>query len=94
MSIAQAEKDALRYAARDRDFIATAGLHTSVEALPLKSGKWRAYLRDFVTPWSPRGQDAESKEVIRDGYGYIITGASREELITKLKQEYPNWKWK
>ena len=93
MSMSQAEIDALGYAARDRDFIATAGLHTRVEALPLKSGKWRAYLGDFVTPWSPRGQAAENKEVIRDGYGYIITGASREELITKLKQEYPSWKW-
>jgi len=94
MTMSQAEIEAARYNARDRDFIATAGLSTSVEAMPLKSGKWRAYLRDFVTPWSPRGQEAESKEVVRDTYGYIISGANKDNLIVKLKQEYPGWRWK
>jgi len=93
MSMSQTEIDALRYAARERDFIAVAGLHSSVEALQLKSGKWRAYIIDFITPWSPRGQSAESKEVVRDNYGFIIARATRGELITKLKEEYPNWKW-
>jgi len=93
MAMSQAEIDALQYNARNRDFIATAGLHTSVEALPLKSGKWRAYLTDFITPRSPRGQSAESKEVVRDNYGYIISGATKVALIERLKQEYPNWKW-
>lgn len=93
MSISQGEMDALKYAARERDFVAVVGLATAVEVLPLKSGKWRAYLTDFVTPWSPHGQAAESKEVVRDLYGYIITGATRVELIARLEEEYPNWKW-
>ncbi len=93
MTMSQAEIDALRYASRERDFVAVVGLHSKVEALQLKSGKWRAYFTDFVTPWSPRGQSAESKEVVRDNYGYIVTGATRGELITRLKEEYPNWKW-
>ena len=92
--ISETEMRALRFNARERDFIATAGLNTQVEPLQLKSGKWRAYLRDFVTPWSPRGQEAESKVVVRDGYDNIITGATREELINKLKAEYPNWRWR
>ncbi len=94
MSMSQAEIDALKYNARERDFIATVGLHTEVEALPLKSGKWRAYLTDFITPWSPRGQVAESKEVVRNGFGYLITGDNRKQLIEMLKCEYPGWKWK
>ena len=93
MTISQTEMNLLRYAARERDFIAVVGLFTEVEPLQLKSGKWRAYLRDFVTPWSPRGQKAESKEVICDGYANIITGATRDDLIDKLKAEYPNWRW-
>ncbi len=92
--MSQAEKDALKYTARDRDFIATTGLHSAVEAIPLKSGMWRAYVTDFVTPGTPRGQAAESKEVVKDNYGYIITEATRELLIIKLKQEYPGWKWR
>lgn len=94
MSMSQTEIDALKYAARERDFIAVTGLHSNVEALQLKSGKWRAYITDFVTPWSPRGQSDESKEVVHDNYGYILTEATKEELITKLKQEYPGWKWR
>lgn len=93
MVMSQAEIDALKYNARERDFIATAGLHTSVEVLPLVSGKWRAYLTDFITPWSNHGQEAESKEVVRDNYGYIITGGNRKQLIEMLKCEYPGWKW-
>ena len=93
MSMSQAEIEAAQYSARDRDFIATVGLNIMVEALSLKSGKWRAYLIDLVTPWSPRGQTAESKEVVRDNYGYIIITKSREELITRLKCEYPGWRW-
>ena len=94
MSISEAEMVALKYAARERDFVAAVGLNAQVEPMQLKSGKWRAYLRDFVTPWSPRGQEAESKEVVRDTYGYIITGATRDELISKLRGEYPMWRWK
>jgi hypothetical protein len=94
MSMSQAEIEQARYNARERDFIAVVGLNTPVEPLQLKSGKWRAYLRNFVTPWSPRGQEAESKEVMRDGYGNIITGTTREELIAKLRAEYPGWRWK
>lgn len=91
--ISEAEKAALKYSARERDFIAMAGLGTKVEVLRLNRGKWRAYLTNFVTPHSPRGQQAESKEVVRDNYGYIITGATRNDLVVELKQEYPNWKW-
>jgi len=94
MVMSDAEQGSLRYAARERDFIATAGLDTQVEAIALKSGKWRAYLRDFVTPWSPRGQEAESKQVVRNLYGFIFTGDTREELIAMLKAEYPGWKWR
>ncbi len=93
MTMSEAEISAARYAARDRDFIATVGLSTRVEALPLKSGKWRAYLTDFVTPWSPRGQAAESKEVVRDDYGYIITEPTQEQLVARLREIYPGWKW-
>ena len=93
MTISDTEAAALKYAARDRDFIATAGLNTAVEPLQLRSGKWRAYLRDFITPWSNHGQEAESKEVVRDNYGNIITGATKEVLILLLKEEYPNWRW-
>lgn len=94
MTMSQAEIDALKYNARDRDFIATVGLSTNVEILSLKSGKWRAFLTSFITPWSPRGQTAESKGVVRDNYGYIVTADSRDELILKLKEEYPNWRWR
>jgi len=91
--MSQAEIDALRYAARDRDFVATAGLNTRVELMQLRNGKWRAYYRDFITPSSPRGQEAESKEVARDSYGYIITGETRQMLIARLQDEYSNWRW-
>lgn len=87
------QRDALKYAARERDFIAVVGFSTQVEPLQLKSEKWRAYLRNFVTPWSPRGQAAESKEVVRDLYDNIITANSREELTKKLRAEYPYWRW-
>ncbi len=93
MTISQAEKEALKYSSRERDFIATAGLHSSVEAIQLKSGKWRAYISNFITPHSPSGQEAESKEVVRDNYGYIITGANRGSLISKIREEYAGWKW-
>jgi len=93
MPISQAEWDAIKYAARDRDFIASVGLATKIEPMQLKSGKWRAYLRDFITPWTPRGQEAESKEVVRDDYGYIITEDSRENLVARLKYFYPHWRW-
>src|SRR4030067_979794 len=42
MPISQAEWDAIKYAARDRDFIASVGLATKIEPMQLKSGKWRA----------------------------------------------------
>lgn len=93
MSImSQVEKDALH--TPEPDYIATVALDTLVEVLQIKSGKWRAYLRDFITPWSPRGQEAMSREVVRDNYGYIITGATRKQLITMLQKEYSNWRWK
>ena len=93
MIMSEAEISATKYASRDREFIATTGLFTKVEALPLKSGKWRAYLTEFVTPWSPRGQGAESKEVVRDDYGYIITESTQEQLVARLREIYPGWKW-
>ncbi len=93
MTMSQVEIDQARYNARERDFIATMPYGGNVEPMQLKSGKWRAYIRYFVTPNSPRGQEAESKEVVRDGYGYIISGATRIDLIGKLKAEYPGWKW-
>ena len=93
MSMSQAEIEAARYAARDRDFIATVGLSTQVEPMQIKTGKWRAYLRDFITPWSNHGQEAESREVVRDSYGYIVTEPSREQLVIRLRDEYPGWKW-
>ena len=93
MFISEAEMKQLKYNARERDFIATVGIVTQVEPMQFKSRKWRAYLRGFTTPWSPRGQAAESKEVVRDHYDNIITANSREELITRLKCEYPNWRW-
>ena len=89
MPISQDEINAARY----RDFIAIVGLSNKVEPMQLKSGKWRAYLTDFVTPWSPRGQQAESREVVRDVYSYIITANTRQELISKLRLEYPGWRW-
>ncbi len=93
MTMSEAEVKQAQYNARKRDFIATAGLNTSVEIMQLKSGKWRAYLRDFVTPWSPRGHEAETQEVLRDGYGNIITAPTRELLISKIHTEYSGWKW-
>lgn len=92
MVMSEREIAQAKYNARDRDFVATVGLSTHVELLPLQSGKWRAYLSDFVT-CSPRGFDAETKEVVRDVYGNIITGADRIDLLTKLKTEYPGWRW-
>ena len=91
--MSDAEQAALRYAARDRDYIASVGLGTRVEAVPLKSDKWRAYLEDFVTPNSPMGQQAETKEVVRNGFGNIITEPTREALVSRLREEYPGWKW-
>ncbi len=65
----------------------------SVEPLQLRSGKWRAYIRSFITPHSPLGQEAMSKEVVRDNYGNIINGATKVALIKELKTEYPGWNW-
>lgn len=93
MTISDREMQALRFAARERDFIASLPYGTLVESMQLKSGKWRAYLRSFVTPWSPRGQKAESKEVVRDGYDNIITASTRDQLVAMLRLEYPGWKW-
>lgn len=93
MSISEAEMQALKFASRDRDFIASLPYGGQVELLPLKSGNWRAYIRYFVTPSSPRGQETEAKEVVRDGYDNIITGATRDDLVAKLKAEYSGWKW-
>lgn len=89
--ISKVEIDALN--ALKPDYIATVATGTQVEVIQLKSGKWRAYLRDFITPWSPRGQQATSKEVVRDNYGYIITGATKVALTRGLKQEYPYWRY-
>ena len=92
--ISDAEIAALRHAARHRDFVATVAPHNiSVEPIQLRSGKWRAYLRSFVTPWSPRGQEAETKEVVRDMFDNILSGDTREQLLSKLRSEYPGWKW-
>ena len=93
MTMSQREVEQARYNARDRDFIASLPYGCSIEPMMLKSGKWRAYIRYFVTPATPRGQEAESKEAVRDGYDNIITANSRDELILKLRQEYPGWKW-
>jgi hypothetical protein len=88
----QSEMDALKYATRDRDLVACLGLGDQIEILQLKSGVYRAYIRSFVTQ-SPRGYKAETKEVVRDGFDYIITGKTRDNLISKLKTEYPGWRW-
>jgi len=93
MSISAAEQEALKYMGRERDFVASFPYGGCVEPLQLKNGKWRAYIKYFIIPWSPRGQKAESKEVVRDNYGFIITATSHEQLIAKLKDEYPGWKW-
>jgi hypothetical protein len=77
------------------DIIASVGF-TSVEPKKLKNGKWRAYLYT-ESPHAMSNPRAYScpydREVVRDNYGYIINAPSREELITKLKMEYPRWKW-
>jgi len=64
----------------------------SVEPLQLRNGSWRAYIRSECTPSNPVAF-AYDKEVVRDNYGYIISGATKVALIEKLKTEYPNWKW-
>lgn len=94
MPMSQAELEAVQHVARKRDFIATTGLSTQVEPMQIQSGKWRAYLRDFVVSWSPTGQEAEYKEVVRDNFGYIMTEPTRESLIARLRKEYPGWKWR
>ena len=73
------------------EIIASVGC-SSVEPLQLRNGKWRAYLRSETTPSNPIAF-AYDKEVVRDNYGYIISGATKVALIEKLKIEYPNWQW-
>ena len=65
----------------------------AVELRQLKKGSWRAYIFSERTPMNPR-YCSYDKEVVRDNYGYIISGATKVALIDKLKREYPNWEWK
>ena len=73
------------------EIIATIG-GNGVEPLQLSNGRWRAYIRSERTPSNPVAF-AYDKEVVRDNYGYIISGATKAALIETLKEEYPNWKW-
>jgi hypothetical protein len=93
--ISPAELAALR--APKPDLVATVGGFVApgeqVEIRHLKkSGLWRAYLIAENYPMNPRAF-SWSSEVVRDQYGYIISGSSRDDLIAKLKVEYPNWRW-
>lgn len=64
----------------------------SIEARQLNDNKWRAYIVTERTPSNPR-YCSYDREVVRDNYGYIITEPSLEQLIDRLKREYPGWDW-
>lgn len=64
----------------------------AVELIQLKNGAWRAYILTERSPRNPR-YCSYDKEVVRDNYGYIISGATKAALITHLKIEYPHWKY-
>ena len=68
-------------------------MSSSVSVGQLKSGYWRAYILSERTPGNRNSNWATDVEVVRDGYGYIISGATKVALIESLKTEHPNWKW-
>jgi hypothetical protein len=69
----------------------------------LKNGEWHAY----VVAWDDRQEDIIAKQarevyvkqymsgrhidVVKDDNGDIITGATRKELIKKIKKESTSW---
>lgn len=78
------------------DIIAYIKFAGAVEPKQLRNGKWRAYLytESSHAISNPRAWSCPyDREVVRDNYDYIINGSTREELISKLKEEYPNWEW-
>jgi len=74
--------------------VASPGSGFAVGAGRPGNGKWRGQVLAERTPMNVESNAARDIEVVRDSYGFIITGASRGDLMAKLKTEYPGWRWK